>query len=267
MHPPRTSRGIPPARLVATCIATALALLLPNAAAWAVQPKQAVNELDQKAFFKPELTISSTDVPLASIQSRLSNQAAWDAFFQARAEASADPVHVFIDPRSGAVTNIIGSFPLIPGSGVGNHVTLASLSAAAGAKVTAVDADVVARVVRRFVMQHRDVLGIDVRQLGAFKVDHPNADLWQLSAPQVVAGVPVRYGRRLRLPGRPHHLRHHGARAAPGGRALRSPGPAEGRGLRGRRGRRLRPSPGLELRVPAGARAGELGGIGRRPHG
>src|SRR4029079_7646182 len=191
------SRGIPPARLLATCIATVLALLLPNAAAWAVQPKPAVSELDQKAFFIPELYISSTDVPLASIQSRLPNQAAWDAFFQARAQASADPVHVFIDPRSGAVTNIIGSFPLIPGSGVGNHVTLAALSGVAGRPVSAVDADVVSRAVRRFVMQHCDLLGIDVSQLGAFKVDRVNPDLWQLSAPQVVSGVPVRYGRLL----------------------------------------------------------------------
>src|SRR6185503_20722930 len=198
MHPPLSLRGSArPTRLVATCIATALALLLPNAAAWAVQPKQSASELDQKAFFKPELSISSTDVPLADIQSRLPNQAAWDAFFQSRAEAAAAPVHVFIDPRSGAVTNIIGSFSLIPGSGIGNGVTLASLSQTLGRPVAAVDADVVARVVRRFVMSHRDLLGIDMRQLGEFKAAQMNPDLWQLSAPQQVMGVPVRYGRLL----------------------------------------------------------------------
>ena len=196
MHPPQTPRGFRTARLVAACLAAVLALLLPQAT-WAVTPKQAATDLDQKAFFKPDLAITSSDVPLASIQSRLPNRAAWDTFFQARAQASADPVHVFIDPRSGAVTNIIGSFPLIPGSGIGNSVSLASLGAALGGKVTAVDADVVARAVRRFVMSNRAVLGIDVGQLGPFKAAQMNAELWQVTAPQQVGGLPVRYGRLL----------------------------------------------------------------------
>jgi trimeric autotransporter adhesin len=197
MHPPRTSRGFRSARPAAASLATVLALLLPPAAAWAVTPKQPVGDLDQKAFFKPELAIASSDVPLASIQPRLPNRAAWDSFFQARAQASAAPRHVFIDPRSGAVTNIIGSFPLIPGSGVGNSQSLATLSQSLGMPVTAVDADVVARAARRFVMAHRAVLGIDVGQLGPFTAVQMNPELWQVSAPQQVGGVPVRYGRLL----------------------------------------------------------------------
>ena len=133
MHPPQTPRGFRTARLVAACLAAVLALLLPQAT-WAVTPKQAATDLDQKAFFKPDLAITSSDVPLASIQSRLPNRAAWDTFFQARAQASADPVHVFIDPRSGAVTNIIGSFPLIPGSGIG-YLPLASARSGGGESI------------------------------------------------------------------------------------------------------------------------------------
>ena len=57
MHPPR--------RLL-----VGLALLLPTGVAWAVQPKQPASDLDQKEFFRPELTISSSNVPLQDIASR-----------------------------------------------------------------------------------------------------------------------------------------------------------------------------------------------------
>jgi hypothetical protein len=176
-------------------LVAALALVLPTAAAWAAQPKQTVTDLDQRAFFKPELYISSAHAPLADVQSRLPNQAAWDAFFQARLAAGQEAVHVYIDPRSGAVTNIIGAFPIIPGSGAGNAVTLESLAQALGRPVPAVDAEVVGALVRRFVTQHRAVLGIDLRQLGPIQATQVRPDLWQVSAPQVVRGVPVRYGR------------------------------------------------------------------------
>ena len=121
-------------------LVAALALVLPTAA-WAAQPKQSVTDLDQRAFFKPELYVSSAHAPLADIQSRLPNQAAWDAFLQARLSAGQEPVHVYIDPRSGAVTNLMGAFPIIPGSGAGNSVTLGSLAQALGRPVPAVDAD------------------------------------------------------------------------------------------------------------------------------
>ena len=112
MHPPR--------------LMAALALLLPTAAAWAAQPKQPVTDLDQKAFFKPELYIASSQASLQDIQSRLPNQGAWNAFLQARA-AAGQSVNVFIDPRSGAAVNIVGAFPLIPGTGAGNLALCAAI--------------------------------------------------------------------------------------------------------------------------------------------
>jgi hypothetical protein len=169
------------------------ALVLPGAA-WAAQPKQAVTDIDQKAFFKPELYISSAHVAVADIQSRLPNQEAWSAFLQARA-AGGRPVQAYVDPRSGAATNIIGAFPLIPGGGDGNAVTLASVSQALGRSVEAVNAEVVAALVRRFAVAHQGVLGIDVRQLGPATASQVTPDLWQVSIPQQVRGVPVRYGR------------------------------------------------------------------------
>ena len=57
-------------------------------------------------------------------------------------------VHVFIDPRSGAATNIMAPFPLLPGDGVGNRVRLAELGARLGRDIARVDAAVVAEAAR-----------------------------------------------------------------------------------------------------------------------
>jgi hypothetical protein len=157
-------------------------------------PKESSSLLEQKAFFRPELYISSSQAPLADILDRLPNRAALEAF-AARPAADGSPMHVFIDPRSGAAVNLMGAVPLIPGRGVGNRVTLASLGAALGRNVEAVDEAVVADLTRAFIDQHRDVLGIDVSQLGAAKATRITADLWQVSIPQSFRGVPVRYGR------------------------------------------------------------------------
>jgi trimeric autotransporter adhesin len=193
MHPARgQGRLAHLAPFTLPCLLVTSSLALP-AASWAAQPKQAVTDIDQKAFFKPELYLSSAHAPLADIQSRLPNRAAWDTFLQGA--AAGRPVHVYVDPRSGAATNIIGAFPLIPGNGDGNSVTLESLSQALGRPVPAVDADVVGTLVRRFAVQHHEVLGIDTRQLGAALATQVTPDLWQVSIPQQVRGVPVRYGR------------------------------------------------------------------------
>jgi hypothetical protein len=194
MNPPLLQSGARHRRRGIPALAAALALAVP-AAAWAAKPKDLVTDLDQAAFFKPELYISSSHAALADIQSRLPNAAAWEAFLQASAAGDVAAPHVYIDPRSGAATNIIGAFPIIPGSGVGNTVTLSAVSQALGRPVGAVDSQTVADLVRRFVLAHKDVLGIDARQLGAFTATQVNPDLWQVTAPQQVQGVPVRYGR------------------------------------------------------------------------
>ncbi|MET0556605.1 MAG: PepSY domain-containing protein, partial [Vicinamibacteria bacterium] len=172
-----------------------LSLGLTNLPAHALTtPKESSSFLEQKAFFRPELYISSTQAPLAEIVDRLPNRAALEAF-AARPAADGSPMHVFIDPRSGAAVNLMGAVPLIPGRGVGNHVTLATLGAALGRNVESVDEAAVAEATRAFIDQHRDVLGIDVSQLGAAKATRVTADLWQVSIPQAFRGVPVRYGR------------------------------------------------------------------------
>ena len=107
----------------------------------------------------------------------LPNRGAWESFLQAREQAGEGAVHAFVDPRSGAATNLVGAFPLLP--------------APAGGGTAAV-----AAAVRDFVRRHRDLLGVDPGQLGAARAGQVTPDLWQVSIPQVYRGVPVR-GARL----------------------------------------------------------------------
>ncbi len=170
-------------------LVTGLVWGLFGAMAWAQEPKEVVTHLDEKEFFRPDLTISSSQIPLEAIVHELPNQDAWRAF---RGAADAK---VYVDPRGGTAVNIIRPVPLIPGSGVANRVTLADLGRWLDRPVEVVDEAVVADAALHHVLEIKDQLGIDVSQLGAVKATRINPDLWQVHIPQVVAGVPVRYGR------------------------------------------------------------------------
>jgi hypothetical protein len=142
----------------------------------AAQPKEPGTDLERKAFFKPELSISTSHAPLADVLPRLANRGAWETFLADRGDDARRPaLKAWLDPRSGAATNVLASFPLIPRRGA--------------------DEPAVADAVRRFVQRHRFVLGIDVRQLGGVRATKVNDDLWQISIPQVYEGIPVRDAR------------------------------------------------------------------------
>ncbi len=182
-----------------------LALLLASmvaSAVWAVEPKEGTSYLDRKEFFKPELYISSSQEPIEKIVSRLPNKAVWQRYLQneeQRLATSGSSVRAmpraFIDPRSGAATNIIGSFPLIPGRGAGNQVRLADMATRLGRPVRKVDALAVADLVLAFVRDHAGLLGIDITQIGDIRASDVTPELWQITIPQTYKGVPVRYGR------------------------------------------------------------------------
>ena len=176
-------------------IAMALAFAF-SIRAEAAQPKERATDLDRKAFFKPELSISTSHAPLADVLPRLTNRATWEAFLAGSGDDPRRPrLKAWLDPRSGAATNLMEAFPLIPGTGVGNRITLQDLSRGLGRPVTNVDEQVVAEAVRRFAMLHRLVLSIDVKQLGAARSTRVSDELWQVSIPQVYAGIPVRDAR------------------------------------------------------------------------
>ena len=142
-------------------------------------------------FFKPELYISSANVDLQEVLNQLPNKQEWNDFFTRHGQN----FHVFIDPRTAKPTNIMGAVPLIPGNGVGNRVSLTDISQKLGRNLTSVDSNAVADLVRDFIQENRKVLAIDTRQLGKIKSEKITEDLWQVSVPQEVSGIPVRHGR------------------------------------------------------------------------
>ncbi|HEX3131083.1 MAG TPA: PepSY domain-containing protein [Thermoanaerobaculia bacterium] len=172
-----------------------LGMLALAGSAWALEPKDSGSYLDQKEFFKQELSISSSHQPLEEVEHLLPNRRAWQDFQALTAMSGKPEVTAFIDPRSGAATNIMGSFPVIPGNGVGNNIRLAAMSATLGRPITALDKQTVGQAARNFVLQNQAILGIDVTQLGETRAEQVNPELWQINIPQTYLGVPVRYGR------------------------------------------------------------------------
>ena len=129
---------------------------------------------------------------------RLGNRgAAWESFLQRRSSAGREErvFDAFVDPRSGAVTNLRESVPLLPGTGERNRLTLADLGRRLGRDVTSIDAAAVAEAVLAHVRDRKDVLGIDAAQLGPVRASRVGPELWQVSIPQRYRGVPVRHGR------------------------------------------------------------------------
>ena len=57
------------------------------------------------------------------------------------------------------------------------------------------DEAVVADATMAFIRANRDVLGIDISQLGAVRATQVTPGLWQVSIPQYGGRRPVRYGR------------------------------------------------------------------------
>lgn len=168
------------------------AVVLVNASlSIALERKSPQGGLEQRAFFKPELYLGVSNVKLADVATEAASGPSWDRFFAAYGRE----FQVYLDPRSGSPTSIMGSIPIIPGNGVGNRLTLQDMSLTVERTVRAVDSAVVADVIRQFIRTNQDVLKVDPRQLGLARADQVNASLWQVSIPRQVNGVSVRHGR------------------------------------------------------------------------
>jgi subtilisin-like proprotein convertase family protein len=153
------------------------------------KPKADPNNLTAKEFFKPELHISTSNLPLEQALATLANKSAWADFAAKYGEPQ-----VYLDPRSGAATSISTRIPLIPGHGLGNTIGLLEVSSALGRKVGQIDSTVVGDLIHKFVVGNSLTIGIDPTQMGAVQVAQISDTLWNVSIPQVVNGVPVRYG-------------------------------------------------------------------------
>lgn len=158
----------------------ALLYFAPEAVALAATPKEQKSALDFKAFFKPDLYISTMNGRLDTLLPQLQNRANWESFVAKRGD-----VQVYLDARSGAVTNLLERVPLIPGDGYGNRLR----------SIRKVDEKAVDAALRAHLQARRDVLGIDLSQLGASRVTKVSPELWQVTIPQSVGGVIVRDSR------------------------------------------------------------------------
>lgn len=173
---------------------TACLALLCSAASWAiVPPESGPRTLASQAFFKPELYLPINNVPLQELQPQLSaaSTSAWEAFFARNGR----DINVYLDPRTGIPTSIQGVFPIIPGDGSGNRVTLDSVRQQLGRAVNEVDEATIADLIVRFLVANQDAIGVDPMQLGEPRVTRVAEHLWQVHIPQQVDGVPVRHAR------------------------------------------------------------------------
>ncbi len=169
-------------------IITVLFVVTPG---WTLTPKETPVLLDNKEFFKPELSISTSSVPLDDLRGQLINQKQWDNFL---AKYGSD-FRVFLDPRSGAAVNILGPIPFIPGSGVNNSLQKSDLSNMLGRPVTKINSKIVSDLMRGFLKENAATMGIDLSQLGKVSASQVTDTLWQISVPQVVNGIQVRDAR------------------------------------------------------------------------
>jgi len=168
--------------------------LLVSVVSWAiVPPESGPKTLSSKAFFKPELYLPISNEPLDQAQLQMSSASvsAWEDFFARNGK----DFNVYVDPRTGAATSIQGSIPFIPGTGVGNKVTLRSMSQQLMRGVTKVDEALVADLIVKFVMENKAAIGVDPLQLGEPRVTQVTDVLWHVHIPQVVDGIPVRHAR------------------------------------------------------------------------
>jgi len=142
----------------------------------ALEPRPAKTPLQEKQFFRDDLSISTSNVRI-DVSAMRAN--AGDVVVQRFLDEHGTDFHFFMDPRSGALSNLIGAVPMIPDSGPD-----------AGP-----DFRVVGELVKGFVVEYADLIGIDVSQLGPTRARPVGTHLWQISIPQEVNGIPVRHGR------------------------------------------------------------------------
>ena len=170
-------------------LATGFLVLYTGTAMAVVAPKPQANTLAAKEFFKPELHISSSNIQLEEALASLANRGAWGQF-----AAKYGQSQVYLDPRSGVATSIVTRVPMIPGKGDGNQLDLAGVSAALGRKVATIDGNVVAELIRKFVVDNSTAIGVDARQLGAVRAVQVTDTIWNVRISQSLNGVPVRFG-------------------------------------------------------------------------
>ena len=98
----------------------------------------------------------------------------------------------YVDVQTGRFSALLMGTPLLPGRGLGNHLSWNTLGAAQPKSAKELEAAATVAF-RAYLENHAEALGLDLSQLaGAGKVAAVNDDFVHIYIPRVVGGVPVR---------------------------------------------------------------------------
>ena len=166
-------------------LATLLCALLTSPLAGQVRPP--ASPLAAKKFEHPDLSIAHAALPV----DRLPATAA-AAARQALAALGVAEQNARLDPRGGRFATLLLSHPLIPGSGRENALTWAALGVAEPSEATDLE-QAVWRLLRQYLLDHRQELSIDVDELGSPAISiNDDGALIQIRVERIYQGFAVR---------------------------------------------------------------------------
>ena len=172
---------------IPTLLTVAAAVLLAPKPASAIKARTHRNPIEAKEFRVDGFYISHTYVPLSSIAPAVPNRGALEAL-----QRMYPGTVIYIDPRSARPATLTAPIPFLPGSGVGNFLTLEDLADRLGRPVREVDAGVVRDLARAFIRDYADIFNIRPEEIREIRVGRPGDTLWGIFATRQYRGIPVR---------------------------------------------------------------------------
>ena len=156
-----------------------------TSASYAFRERTEKNSLEKLEFKSDEFYISQSTVPVEQLFSQLSNAKALQNLLAQHGG------FIYIDPRSGRPSSLTATIPLIPGTGSGNKITFADISAKLGYPVTSIGEKEIRAILLKFIQEHAAALNINIKEIGTIRTTQIE-DLWQVSIRRESNGIPVR---------------------------------------------------------------------------
>ncbi len=166
-------------------LALLLTLLAPGALLAQVQPEK-LPAVAERAHRHADL-----DIPAFNLEVRQLQPATANGVRQRLGRLGVNEATARVDKRSGNFVTLMPATPLLPGTGVGNHLTwddkVAAPEGPAARERAAWEAFL------GYLRAHRDDLGVDPGELSTHRVaSHGGGDLYQVHVERAFDGIPVR---------------------------------------------------------------------------
>ena len=168
-------------------VAVVIVVLLTTVLSYGFKVREELNGIEAKEFSIDEVYISQTQVPLSEIINQLLNKDEWSSFISQHQDAI-----VYFDPRSARPVMFLYPYPIIPGMGEGNHVTLESLSTQLGYPVNEVTKEIVKDVLMQHLKKFNKLIRINLNEIGEIRINQISDTLWHAHFRRQVDGIPVR---------------------------------------------------------------------------